>query len=369
MGRLPPLPLLRLPELPEPSPPRPSQPSVPTMTPAHSALRPGEACPFLGHPGPPLPRGGRAQAPGPAGLGPAQSRSGPCAQGCRSRSSPGCPRRAGGGGYPYLSGLFLGPVAAQLQEPMSVRGARPLSPEGGRGSRGGGWGTRAALAPSHAPRPAPGRGRTAPPPAPAHRLTPALTHTLTLPRALSHTHSPPSSCSVYLLQLSGDPGEAQHRACATQSPPPPRASQPAATLRRQRPAVSRMAIRGPPTHPPLPAPGQRLLPAAPTNLLVGEPRTAAANPLRRSPDRQPVGGRKSWARPWGILGVVVFLRRRTPAARAHPAQLPLVTRTRLLSYIHVKCSLLSLLGHSPHPLPPEADTVSQQPSQDFLRAP
>lgn len=339
------------------------------MTPAHSALRPGEACPFLGHPGPPLPRGGRAQAPGPAGLGPAQSRGGPCAQGCRSRSSPGCPRRAGGGGYPYLSGLFLGPVAAQLQEPMSVRGARPLSPEGGRGSRGGGWGTRAALAPSHAPRPAPGRGRTAPPPAPAHRLTPALTHTLTLPRALSHTHSPPSSCSVYLLQLSGDPGEAQHRACATQSPPPPRASQPAATLRRQRPAVSRMAIRGPPTHPPLPAPGQRLLPAAPTNLLVGEPRTAAANPLRRSPDRQPVGGRKSWARPWGILGVVVFLHRRTPAARAHPAQLPLVTRTRLLSYIHVKCSLLSLLGHSPHPLPPEADTVSQQPSQDFLRAP
>ena len=125
----------------------------------------------------------------------------------------------------------------------------------------------------------------------------------------------------------------------------------------------------PPTHPPLPAPGQRLLPAAPTNLLVGEPRTAAANPRRRSPDRQPVGGRKSWARPWGILGVVVFLHRRTPAARAHPAQLPLVTRTRLLSYIHVKCSLLSLLGHSPHPLPPEADTVSQQPSQDFLRAP
>lgn len=112
-------------------------------------------------------------------------------------------------------------------------------------------------------------------------------HTLTLPRALSHTHSPPSSCSVYLLQLSRDPGEAQHRACATQSPPPPRTSQPAATLRRRRPAVSRMA-----SWVPLPlARGQRLLPAAPTNMLVGEPRTAATNPLCRSPDPQPVGGK------------------------------------------------------------------------------
>ena len=67
--------------------------------------------------------------------------------------------------------------------------------------------------------------------------------------------------------------------------------------------------------------------------------------------------------------LAVAAQARLPAARAYPAQLPLVTRTRLLSYIHVKCSLLSLLGHSPHPLPPEADTVSQEPSQDFLRAP
>lgn len=88
--------------------------------------------------------------------------------------------------FNYLSGLFPGLVSAQLQEPMSVPGARPLSPEGGRGSRGGGWGAGTTLAPSHAPRPAPGRGRTAPPPAPAHRLTPALTHTHTPSRALTH---------------------------------------------------------------------------------------------------------------------------------------------------------------------------------------
>lgn len=167
-------------------------------------------------------------------------------------------------------------------------------------------------------------------------------HTLTLPRALSHTHSPPSSSSVYLLQLSGDPGEAQHRACATQSPPPPRASQPAATLRRERPAVSRMASRAPP---PPRAPGQRLLPAVPTNLLVGEPRTAATNPLLRSPDRQPVGRRESQGKPRGILGVVVFPRRRASAQRAHPAQLPLVTLTHLPPHIQGKCSLMLLLGH------------------------
>lgn len=168
-------------------------------------------------------------------------------------------------------------------------------------------------------------------------------HTLTLPRALSHTHSPPSSGSVYLLQLSGDPGEAQLRACAAQSPPPPRASQPAGTLRRERLAVSRMASRPPPL--PL-APGQRLLPAAPTNLLVEEPRTAATNPLRRSPDPQPVGRRESRSKPWGILGIVVFLRRRAAAKWAHPTQLLLVTQTHLPPYIFVKCSLTSLLGET-----------------------
>lgn len=183
-------------------------------------------------------------------------------------------------------------------------------------------------------------------------------HTLTLPRALSHTHSPPSSCSVYLLQLSGDPGEAQERACATQSPPPPRASQPAAKLRRERPAVSRMASRPPPAQPL--APGQRLPPAAPPNLLVGESRTAATNRLLRSLDPQPVGRRESWAKLWGILGVVVFLRRRDPVAWAHPTQLSLVTQTHLSPYIRVKCSLTFYLGETPHSLvvPPEPDTVS-----------
>lgn len=171
-------------------------------------------------------------------------------------------------------------------------------------------------------------------------------HTLTLPRALSHTHSPPSSSSVYLLQLSGDPGEAQHCACATQSLPPLRASQPAATLRRKRPAVSRMAGRTPPLPPR--APGQRLLPAVPTNMLVAEPRTAATNPVLRSPDRQPVGRRESRVEPRRILGVVVSPCRRAPAERAHPAQLPLVTLTHRPPHIHVKCSLTLLLGHLSH---------------------
>lgn len=182
MGRLPPLPRKSLPKLPEPSlhvPASPPSPPRPRPTLPSDPARPAPSRDT------PEPSGVRVQAPGPAGLGPAQSWR-PVCRGCRSRSSPRRPRRAGGGGYPYLSGLFPGPVAAQLQEPMSVRGARPLSPEGGRGSRGGGWRARAALAPSHAPRLAPGRGRTAPPPAPAHRLTPALTHTHTPSRALTH---------------------------------------------------------------------------------------------------------------------------------------------------------------------------------------
>lgn len=163
--------------------PSSSQPALrPHPAPGPLCPPPRRGLPPRGHPGAP---GGLAQAPGPARLGPAQSGR-PVCRGCRSRSSPWRPRRAGGGGYPYLSGLFPGLVSAQLQEPMSVPGARPLSPEGGRGSRGGGWGAGTTLAPSHAPRPAPGRGRTAPPPAPAHRLTPALTHTHTPSRALTH---------------------------------------------------------------------------------------------------------------------------------------------------------------------------------------
>lgn len=88
--------------------------------------------------------------------------------------------------FNYLSGLFPGPAAEQLQEPMSVRGGPAPLPGAGVRIPGRGLGTRAALASSHAPRPAPGRGRTAPPPAPAHRLTPALTHTHTPSRALTH---------------------------------------------------------------------------------------------------------------------------------------------------------------------------------------
>lgn len=128
----------------------------------------------------------------------------------------------------YLSGLFSGPAAAQLQEPMSVQGGRPSPAPGSGGPADPGEGARAALlAPSHAPpqpRPAPDRGRTAS--ASARPCAPTLARTLahSHSRALSHTHPFPP-LSVYLLQLSGDPGGAQHRACATQSPPtPPRAS-------------------------------------------------------------------------------------------------------------------------------------------------
>lgn len=182
MGRLPSLPRQSLLGLPEPSPT--SRPALrarpdpgPLCPPRQRGLNPSRDTPG--------PRGGRAQAPGPAGLGPAQSER-PLCRGFGSQSSPLRRRRAGAGGYPYLSGLFPGPAAAQLQEPMSVGGPGPSPGRGGRGSRGGGWGAQAALAPSHALRPAPGRGRTAPPPAPAHRLTPALTHTHTPSRALTH---------------------------------------------------------------------------------------------------------------------------------------------------------------------------------------
>lgn len=186
-------------------------------------------------------------------------------------------------------------------------GARPLSREGGHGSRGGGWGDRAALAPSHALRPAPGRGRTAPPPAPAYRLTPALTHTHTPSRALIH------ALPSLLLCLSPPAVWGPSRS------PAPRlrhaVSAPAPRFTASGNATERAPGRfqnGEPAPPSL-APGQRLLPASPTNLLVGEPRTTATNPLRRSPDPQPVGRRESRAKPWGILGVVVFLHRRAAA--------------------------------------------------------
>lgn len=59
----------------------------------------------------PEPRGGRAQAAGPTGLGPAQ-RERPVCRSSGSQSSPPRRRRAGAGGYSYLSGLFPGPAAA-----------------------------------------------------------------------------------------------------------------------------------------------------------------------------------------------------------------------------------------------------------------
>lgn len=70
--------------------------------------------------------------------------------------------------------------------------------------------------------------------APPH--TRAHTHSHSLAR--SHTRTPLPPSSVYLLQLSGDPGEVPHCACATQSPRRPRAALSAATLRRWRRAVS-----------------------------------------------------------------------------------------------------------------------------------
>lgn len=138
-----------------------------------------EACPLLGKPRSPEAAGLRGPAPEPAQSG---------RPGCRSLSPTGRLRRGRRGSDPYLSGLFPGPAAVQLQEPMSVRGGGGPAPLPGAGARipGRGLGTRAALASSHAPRPAPGRGRTAPPPAPAHRLTPALTHTHTPSRARTH---------------------------------------------------------------------------------------------------------------------------------------------------------------------------------------
>lgn len=157
------------------------------------------------------------------------------------------------------------------------RGARPLSREGERGSRGEGSGAQAALAPSHALRPAPGRGRTAPPPAPAHRLTPALTHTHTPSRAL--THALPS---LLLLCLSPPAVWGPRRSPATRlrhvvSAPTPRLTAGGYATKR---APGRFQ-NGEPGSPPL-EPGQRLLPAAPTNLLVWEPphcRDQSALPL------------------------------------------------------------------------------------------
>lgn len=150
------------------------------------------------------------------------------------------------------------------------RGARPLSRAGGRGSRGGGRGARAALAPSHAPRPALGRCRTAPPPAPAHRLTPALTHTHTPSRAL--THALPSLLRLCLSPPAvwGPRRSPAPRLRRTVSAPAPRFAASGYATERA-PGRFQNGEPAPPPRAPSLAPGQRLLPAAPTNLLVGEP--------------------------------------------------------------------------------------------------
>lgn len=197
---------------------------------------------------------------------------------------------------------------------------------------GRGLGTRAALASSHAPRPAPGRGRTAPPLAPAHRLTPALTHTHTPSRAL--THALPS----LLLCLSPPAVWGPRRSPALRlrhavSAPAPRLAVPGYAT-AMAPGSFLNSERGPYSSLPLHrAPGQRLLPVAPTNLLAGGvPRSAGANRLHRSRERQPVGGRESRTQLWSIMGVVVFRHRGGPAAWACPARLPLVTWTHLPSH-------------------------------------
>ena len=296
MGRLPPLPLLRLPELPEPSPPLPSQPSVPTSTPAHSALRPGEACPFLGHPGPPSPRRtGSGPRAGRAGAGPEQKRPvrprlpepvlawAPAKSRGRRLPVPVRPLPRTGGGA--TSGAHVRPGGPA---PLPGGGARIP----GRGLGGPGCSSPFPCSPPGAwPGPDSASAR---PCAPPH--TRAHTHTHTPSRAL--THALPS---LLLLCLSPPAVWGPRRSPAPRlrhavSAPAPRLTA-SGYATETAPGSFQNGDQGPLQHPPLPAPGQRLLPAAPTNLLVGEPRTAAANPLRRSPDRQPVGGRKSWARP------------------------------------------------------------------------
>lgn len=283
--------------VPTPSLP-PDVPAGPPCPPRPGPLRPRRRRGLNPSRDPRSPAAGELRPPGRQRWGRPRA-SGPCA-GLRSQSSPRRPRRAGGGGSPYLSGLFPGPAAAQLQEPMSVGGPGPSPGRGGADP-----GERAGRPSSSSPFPCSPPGAwpgpdsaSARPCAPSH--TRAHTHSHSLAR--SHTHSPPSACSVYLLQLSGDPGEARHRACAAQSPPRP--------APRSRPLRYGESARPFPEWraglPPQLAPGQRLRPAAPTNLLVEEPRTVATNPLCRSPDRQPVGGRESRTKPRSILGVVVF---------------------------------------------------------------
>lgn len=293
MGRLPPLPRQSLSRL-RASPGVPASPPCPP--------RPGPLCP------PPQ----RGLNPSPDPGAPRRASSGP-----RAGSAGAGPERAarvrGCGASPRLCARGGQGAAAprtcqassqdrrrrNFRSPCRSGGPAPLPGGGARipGRGLGGPGSSSAF-PCSPPGAWPGPdSASARPCAPSHPRA----HTLTLPRALAHALpslllfclSPPA---VWGPRRSPAP-RLRHAVSA-----PPRAAQPAPTLRRERPAVPGMASRAPP---PL-APGQRPLRAAPTNLLVGEPRPVATNPLCRSPDRQPVGGRESRAKPRSILGVVVF---------------------------------------------------------------
>ena len=215
---------------PPPPPPPPPQSSSSLPSPALSALpRRRGLTPSRDTP---ESRGDRAQAPK-QGAGPERTAPEPglwepvpdstSAAGMgRRRPVPvrSLPRTSSGA----TSGAHVGPGG-----PGPSPGSRGADPGKGAGDPGS-----ASLFPCSPPGAWPGPdSASARPCAPPHTRA----HTLTLPRALSHTHSPPSS-SVYLLQLSGDPGEVPHCACATQSPRRPRVSRSAATLRRWRSAVS-----------------------------------------------------------------------------------------------------------------------------------
>lgn len=190
MGRLPPLPWQSLPGLPEPPPPPTSRPALhPHPAPGPFCPSPQRGLPPLGTP--PSPEAGGLRPPGPAGLGPAQSGR-PVCRDCGSRFSLRRPARAGGGGYQYLSGLFPGPAAAQLQEPMSVRGARPLSREGGARIPGRGLGGPGSSSPFPCSPPGAWPGpdsASARPCAPPH--TRAHTHSHSLARSHTRTPLPP----------------------------------------------------------------------------------------------------------------------------------------------------------------------------------
>lgn len=159
----------------------PSQPSASLPPPAHSA----EACPLLGTPRSPETVGLR-----PPAREPAQSRR-PVCWGCWSQSPTRRLRRGWGDGDRYLSGLFPGPAAAQLQEPMTVRGPGP-SPgsrgaDPGKGAGDPGCSSLVPCSPSGAwPGPDSASAR---PCAPPH--TRAHTHSHSLARSHTRTPLPP----------------------------------------------------------------------------------------------------------------------------------------------------------------------------------